>query len=226
MSTKYKGRVIVTFDIDAILNTYNSGASRSGAYDVYIEHDDGADGTFTFTQSPRFFDYDSVAALIGSATMGEGTSPVYVWKSGIRAYDEGSDFKVTVDGLNNLQEDSYPHPFLRLTGSEYWLSQIDVGSGDGYLVGWNDDYDDNFTYTRSAWGVRSTARFIMNSTANVTATLLDTWNVEATEWANSSTVRVIIDTYNDDSTALTEDFKGESKRLQKDCATVLGNFFY
>ena len=209
---QYKGIITVTFNIDTIL-TGNS--LQSGRFSVEIIHHDGS-GDYTYTQNDIFYDDQPNSQAMGNVTMVENV-PVVVYKSGVMAYDTGSTFTVAIDDLDYLNSDTYPSNFVRILGSEYNLTTLSLTGAS--LTSWTNAYNNtNATYSNSAWSVNSTNFFSRTTTANVTAQSID-WD----SWGESSDTSpndvIIIDTYNDDSTRIYEDFRGETSRLQSDLST-------
>lgn len=211
-SDQYKGIITVDFNIKTILT---ANTLDSGRFSVEIVHHDGTDGNFTFTQSDIFYDDESQSQVMGNVTIAENT-PVIVYKSGVMAYDTGSTFSVAIDDLDYLNTESYPQPFVRILGSEYGLATLNLSGGN--LTSWTNAWNNtNATYSNAAWAVSSSNYFIRTDTANVTAQTID-WG----SWGNSavsSNAAVIVDTYNDNSTRVYEDFRGETNRLQSDLST-------
>jgi len=205
---QYQGIVTVTFDIDTILGDI------SGRFGVEIIHHNAGDGDFTYTQTPLFYDNESNAQTIGNVTIAENT-PVIMRKSGVYYYDEGSTFTVAIDDLDYLNSESFPTTLVVITGTEYGLTTLNLASGA--LTGWTTKYDViDVTYSNSAWTITGADYFIMTTTANVTGQVQD-WTAGASD--SSPDAAIIIDTYNDNSSRVLEDFQGETERLEDDLAT-------
>jgi hypothetical protein len=205
---QYQGIVTVTFNIDTILGNI------SGRYGVEIIHHNSTDGNFTYTQTSLFYDNESNTQTIGNVTIAENT-PVIMRKSGVYYYDTGSTFTVNIDDLDWLNSESYPTTLVVMTGTEYGLPGINVGSGS--LTSWTSKYNImNVTYNNTAWAVNQSNYFTRTTTGNVTGRVQD-WSAGASD--SSPNAAVIIDTYNDNSTRVYEDFRGEDERLKADLAT-------
>jgi hypothetical protein len=212
-SDMYKGIITVNFNIDTIIV---ANGLDSGRFSVEIIHHDGGDGDFTFTQNDVFYDDQSQTQAMGNVTIAENT-PVIVYKSGVMAYDTGSTFSVAIDDFDYLNTESYPQPFARIVGTEYGLSTLNLSGGN--LTGWTNAWNNtNSSYSNSLWAVSTSNYFIRTTTANVTAQTID-WGA----WGESSDVSpdasIIVDTYNDNSTGVYEDFRGETNRLQSNLST-------
>ncbi len=205
---QYQGTVSVLFNIDTILGNI------SGRYSVEIIHHDAGDGDFTYTQGPLFYDNESNAQTIGNATIAENT-PVIVRKSGVYYYDTGSTFTVNIDDLDWLNSDSYPTTLVSIVGSEYGLPTLSLGSGD--LTGWTSKYNImNVTYNKADWTINQSNYYTVRTTGNIVAQVQD-WSAGASD--NSPNAGMAVDTYNDNSTRIVEDFRGETNRLESDLST-------
>jgi uncharacterized protein YdeI (BOF family) len=204
---QYQGIIAVTFNIDTIL-----GGTISGRYGVEIIHHNAANGDFTYTQTPLYFDNESnVQTIADSVTVAENT-PVIVRKSGVYHYDTGSTFTVNIGDMDWLNSDSYPTTLVSITGSDYNLPILDIDGAS--LTSWTTKYNImNVSYANAAWAVGAGAFFTITTTANISAQVKD-WSPGASD--SSPNASVIIDTYNDDSTRVVEDFKGETERLKAD----------
>jgi hypothetical protein len=211
-SDRYKGVITVTFNIDTILT---ADSLQSGRFSVEIIHHDGS-GDYTYTQNNIFYDDEPNSQAMGNVTISEGV-PVIVYKSGVMAYDTDSTFVVAIDDLDYLNSDTYPSNFVRILGSEYGLSTLILTGA--HLTAWTNAYNNiNATYSNSSWSVSASSFFSRTTTANITAETIDwdSWGESSDTSPNDS---IIIDTYDDDSTRIYEDFRGETSRLESDLAT-------
>ena len=210
---KFKGIIAVSFDISTILT---ANGFTSGRFSVEIIHHNSTDGDFTYTHGDIFYDSESQIQAIGNATVAE-TTPVIVRKSGVYAYDTGSSFTIAIDDLDYLNADSYPTNFVVLTAPEYGLPSYNITGSDGDLSGWTSAYNNtNATFSKNDWIINQSNYYVRTATANISAQVID-WSAGASDV--SPDVSVIIDTYNDNSTRVYEDFRGETERLENDFST-------
>jgi len=210
---KYKGIVTVSFNIGTVLT---SNGLTSGRFSTEIIHHDSTDGDFTYTQGDIFYDSESQTQTIGNATISENV-PVIVRKSGVYAYDTGTTFTVNIDDLDYLNADTYPTNFITLTGSEYGLPSYSIDGSDADLSGWTDAYNNiNTSFNKDDWTINQSNFYVRSSTRNITAQVID-WSTGASDVSPNASL--IIDTYNDNSTRVYEDFRGETERLEDDLST-------
>jgi len=203
---KYEATVTVSFNIDTLL-------PNGGRYSVeIIHHNSGTD--YTKTQDDIFSDTENLTAALTGVTFTENT-PVIVRKSGVYMYDTGSTFNVAVADIDNLNSRSYPTTQVQVQDDNMGLPDLSLSGSD--LTSWTNAHDNtNASYTKSDWAINQADYFYQGAAGRAKARYVD-WS--SGSWVNSSTLTVIIDTYNDDSTRVYEDFTGETNRLEDDLST-------
>lgn len=195
----FEGHIYVDINIGAILAT-------GGRHSIEIIHHQTLD--YTKTQGPIFRDDETNVQTITGVSIAENTVSSAKYLSGIRYYDEGDTFDIGIADLDYLNSDSYPTNFVQI------LSNSEYGIGDFYLAGanltgWNfqhDDIDDSYSSTKAI--NRDDFRFI-GCDANITGRVID-WTPGAS--ANSPDACICIDTWDQQSTDLSEYFTDETYR--------------
>lgn len=207
-SIRWQSKISVTVDIDTIL-------PNSGRWSIEVIHHNGS-SDYTYTQGPLFYDTEAlVAALTGVSIAETGGSVVTRFISGVEYYDFGSQFTIDIADIDNLNSDSYPVTQVNAQGGEYALPALNIPGAS--LTGWMNDWNDNNdTYQKTDWAINQLDFFTISTTANVSARVVD-W--VAAGWINSPNANVLIDTYDNLSTRLIEQFRFENWR----CPTT-GNF--
>lgn len=204
---KYKADVAVQVGIDGALS------SNSGRFGVFIQHANGADGNFTYTQSDAFYDTELLAAALSGVTIAEtGGSVVTRQISGVYYYTTGSDFTVDIADIDNLNSDSYPTTQVTVSGTEYGLPQLNLAGGS--ITGWTNDHDAaDDTYQKTDWEISASQLCSVSASGNISARTED-WT--SGSWVNSSNAAIAVNTYTDNSTRIYEDFRLETRRLTSD----------
>ncbi len=198
-SYKFKADCQVTIGIDALI-------PQGGKYSVEFEHDDGVDGTFTYTQNDMFYDPNTTAPTTVNPTIAENT-PVLFNLSGIRYYDTGSTFDVGIADIDNINTESYPQPFINFDASEYGISAFNLVGGD--LTAWTNAWNNiNASYSGTSSIATANYRFI-GTGANINSRWVDWVNGG---WQPSPDASICVDTWNTQSTALAEYFTDEAQR--------------
>ena len=218
-TTHHKAKASVFVDIDAIF-------TNGGRYRVEVDHitDSVSDsgGIYTFVQNDVFYDTNSTTPSInGTVTIGE-TSGNVVTKhmSGIEYYDLTSQFTTDVTNIGDLNENTQAtSQNLKIEGADYGLPNLILEPfNDPGFAGWsNEENVQNVNYQKSDWSLNALNYRFRGSTASSSSFPRDTWN----NGSSSSSVNesILVDTYSDNSNNLTENFNGESKRLNSDYVT-------
>lgn len=220
-TTKFKAQPSVQINIGDI---FSDNGLDGGRYHVEVTHntDTVTDGgqSFTFTQSDVFLDTNPTTSTISSVsgTVDFTETPGQVLTkhiSGLEYYVLGSDFTITVSGINQFNRNTArTSDNLRLRGGELGLSQLNhspFGTGSTYFSGWTNDHNrDGVEYNKNDWSITNSNYRYIGPTANVDARPRDTWSVGATEVSPDN--KVLIDTYGVTSTALFEGFDDEARR--------------
>lgn len=207
---KYVGRILVTVTIGSIL-------PNSGRFKVQVTHNNGIDGTYTYTGTDIFFDDEPTTQTISGVTIAENTVSSSMYLSGIRYYDTGDSFDIGVTDMDNLNANTYPSTLLSINSSgEYGIVNDNLGSGD--LTSWTNIHNDtNTSYTETKTITSSNFRYI-GTAANISGQVHD-WTSGAS--ANSANASICIDTYNTQSSDLAEYFTDETyRRTSADAAWV------
>lgn len=207
-SIRYQGKITVDVDIDLII-------PASGRWIIeIIHHNSGTD--YTYTQGPLFYDTESQVAVMTGVTIAEtGGSVTTRFISGIEYYDFGSQFTVNITDMDYLNNDSYPTTQAQLFGNDYPLPGLNLTGADltGWTTWWNEV--DN-TYTKTDWAINQLDFFLVSTLANIYGRVVDWINGGN---VNSADASVAIDTWNDLSTRLVENWRFENWRCP-----VGGNF--
>lgn len=198
---KYKCNVEVSIDIDSIL-------PAGGRFSVSISHNDKDDGIFTKVQNNMFYDINSISPTIASLSIFE-TVPVIKTLDGVNYYDIGSTFTVDITDIDNLNNQSYPETQVTVNGSEYGLQTLSLTGAD--LTNWNNEWNNvNASYNKTDWEITEVNQFIM-SASKVTTNWID-W-ITGTD-VDSSSTNILVNTYEDTTTNLIEDFINSDNRYE------------
>lgn len=179
---------------------------EGGRFSVRITHSDSGND-YVKTQNDLFFDPNPIEPTVTGVTFSDTTPIIVRHLSGVRYFGPSSQFTVSVDDIDNINNRSYPDVQLSVNGSEFFLSQIDVGRSS--LTDWNDAYDlIDVSYSKSDWTISSNSYFIGQRRVHAY------WH----DWSSGSPVfspsrNVAINTFSDNSTRVYEDFRSETYRL-------------
>ena len=210
---RQKANMSVGVDTSTILT---AAGLEGGRYhvEVVMTPDSATDGTgpYTYTQADVFLDTNpSTPSISGTITIGEtGGSVVTKELSGLSYYDLGSDFTLTLTGIDQLNRNtSRVSQNVSFTGSDYGLSTLNIGTGA--LTGWtNDENADGASYSSTTWDITSNNYRQVTTNASVSGFPRDTWaNGGSVSTAGAS---IMIDTYAANSSDLGEYFNDESRR--------------
>jgi len=201
-----------------------AAAGRSGGrFHIRATHNvdtvtDGS-GPYPYVQPEVFFDTNATTpSIAGVATMAETAASVLTKDiSGIHYYDLGSQFTFSVNNINRLNENTQRSIYnLLVSGSSYGLPNVLAA---GYppnaeaanFTNWTDLENQNAVdYSKSNWAITATNYRYAGNGASASATPKDPWADGAS--VSSALSLILVDTYADNSTALFEDFNGESRR--------------
>jgi hypothetical protein len=120
---RYKAKASVSVNIAGII-------PKSGRYHVEIDHavDTTTDsGLYTYVQQDVFYDSNPTGpTVIGTPALSETTGSIQTKHiSGIEYYIIGSQFGISIDGLNGLNADTIKtQDNLVIVGTEYGLPQL------------------------------------------------------------------------------------------------------
>jgi len=214
---KYKANLIVSLKMYNIL-------PNGGRFSISIIHNDGVDGSYTFSQNDLFIDSDT-ASITVSNNLSLSVSTPYVLKtlSGVNFLTENSLLGVNISGINDLNNLTYPlTKQLEVVGTNTFTENLLVNGEGGafdtfYDSTWNTKYNsNNVSYLKNDWTINKVNNTSWNHTTNsindikITANLYD-WGLVMSK--DSPTYPYIIDTLVDDSNRSNEKFISETKRL-------------
>ena len=202
-SGKFKANIKTTINIGSVL-------PNGGRFSVKLEHDDGAEGIYTKTDGSFFYDSNNNTANISSVSLSETVGSIFTKQiSGVYFYTLNSQFSLGVNGINNLNDRSYPAMQLEISDSAYGFSTILVGRTD--LTAWSNLYNNiGASYSKQDWSI-TTSNFYSETMSGIIRARTKDW-VDGS-WVNSLPNSILIDTYTDNSTRIYEDFRNEVYRL-------------
>lgn len=228
---RFKANSEIEIDIDTIL-------PEGGRFSVRITHDNIED-TYTFTQNNIFKDTENLTTQFGSGSELEviPETPTIKYNSGVQFYTIGSEWRIDLDEINNLNSRSYPttqqvriestnfsiseviniHGEDGVTPYEFntttWTEQHDTTGAEFTKIDWITDVDNQSNWVHGTCGINP-------NTAN--SNIYD-WGSSPVDNITSSNYNYLIDTYDDDSTRNSEMFRREDHptfpRLQSDLTT-------
>jgi len=198
---KFKGRINVNIDIDAIL-------PNSGRFSYIITHQQ-ASGDWKKEEHNLFYDSEPNTAVLTGVTIDESAARITRFLSGVQYYDRLSPFTVDIADIDYLNGDSYPTIQTEVRGPEYGLPDLNLEGSD--LTGWTNDWDDvDDTYHNDDWKITATNYRFIGDDANILGRTED--------WTQGSDVlspnkNILIDTWTSQSSELEEYFTDEDFRL-------------
>lgn len=200
---KYKAKMNTTIDLSGVMND-------GGKFSVKIAHVNGAEGSYIKTQSNMFYDSDKISPSMNNLTFTENT-PVLVKLSGISFYGLNSSFNVGITSIDNINNSSYPLPFIRLEGSSFGLPVLNLNGSN--LSGWDTKYNNTgASYYKIDWKITS-PNFFNKGELYIGGRWID-W-VEGAE-QESLKLKCMVSTYTDNTSRVFEDFRNENRRLKGD----------
>lgn len=220
-NTRWQADPGVTVDI---LDIFTDNGLDGGRYHVEATHitDTVSDGAqvLTFTQTDVFLDTNAttpfISTISGSVNIAE-TPGFVVTKhlSGLEYYILGSDFSVTVSGINQLNRNTArTSANLRIRGADYGLparNHSPFGTGSSYFEGWtNDHLRDAVIYRSTDWAINDTNYRFIGTQANIDGRPRDTWAVGPTVVSPNDSI--LVDTYGITSNDTFEGFDDEARR--------------
>jgi hypothetical protein len=205
-SNKFRGSVLVTVDIETALGV------NSGRFNLAIQHNNGVDGVFNYTQSDVFFDIELFTHVISGLTSTLNTA-VTKRISGIYYMISATTFDFAIGDIDYSNSDSYPLTLITADLSDFGITpNPNINSGD--LTSWVNDYDNKDSSWNNTLAINISNYRVCGDSAQFNATPQD-WVAGSTKTA--SALQVLIDTYTDDATnganTITENFIGESLRV-------------
>lgn len=234
-SLKNKASVSVTLQLSTLFP--GSVGLSGGRYHVEITHttDTATDGgaSYTYVQPDAFLDLAGTTPSFGAGSTAQivesATSSNVVTKhlSGVEYYIAGSQFKVDVTEINNLNANTQgraggANTNFQLTASNYGLStltQFAWSPTSGTFTGWTNYYNNtNISYSLSSWTIPAGSFRYRGTGASASAVLYDPWAQSSAKTSGSSSI--LVDTYSTGSTQYVETFNDESYRKNSDYTTA------
>lgn len=220
-TTRWQAKPTVAVNIAGV---FTDNSLDGGRYHIEATHhtDTVSDGgqSFTFVQGDVFYDTNattpSISTISGSVGVGETIGQINTKHlSGLEYYILGSQFTVTVSGINQLNRNTArTSANLRVRGTEFGLPELNhspFGTGSSYFSGWGAGHNqDAVEYSRTDWAINKTNYRYISPSAHVDARPRDPWAVGST--TNSPNNTVLIDTYGTTSTATFEGLDDEARR--------------
>jgi hypothetical protein len=207
-----------------------------GRRSIEIIHDNGADGTYTFTQNNIFKDSETLNANLDTSvlTIAEGTSVVTKHISGVEFYTLNTQWHVHVTDVNNLNSISFPiTQQMVLSESNLFIStDLNIhGLGGSYDTfsgtTWTNLHSNTgATYDKLNWVTNQTNQTNWNNgtgSLNSNTIIASVYDWGLSDTATSSGYNYLIDTLVDGSDRNSEMFRSETTvgypRLQSDLTT-------
>jgi hypothetical protein len=210
-SDRYKATVSISIQIP-----------NGGRYSIEIIHNNGSDGTYTFTQNNIFKDSELLNANLDTSalTIAEGTSVITKHISGVEYYTLNTQWHVHVTNIDNLNSISFPTTQQMVLSENNLFISTDLnvhGLGGAYDTfsgtTWNLFHNNTgATYDKLNWTTDQTNQINWNNSSGtlnqntITASVYD-WSLSDT--ATSSGYNYLIDTLVDGSDRNSEMFRSE-----------------
>jgi len=222
-----KAQAEVTIDLGALLTSFARSGGRIGSIVVTHSTDTVSDGTgdYTFTLAGFFIDTNPSTPTISGVTFSENLV-VLKYLSGVAYYDKTSTFTVNVIGIDGLNANTARSSAnLSISATNISLPNLNVspfGTGAGDFTGWNSNQNVNGVgYSKSDWTITQDDYRVLGLPISVTATVRDTW---ATGTQITTPIQnVLIDTFEQPSTTVSEFFDDENLRMESDYVTSWNN---
>lgn len=200
---RYIATISVSVAISSIL-------PLGGRFSVALVHDNGAAGIFTKSHEDVFFDVETYAATLSDVDI--ATTPGYVYTkfiSGIKYYTNPTRFTVHLDGIDYLNDESYPATQVQIGGYGYTLPDLNLAGSA--LTDWTTAWDNTgSSYEKVDWTLlKDPERTAIVANAQIRARVND-WDWG--EYTYSTSSGLLIETHDDSSTRITERFYSEDWR--------------
>jgi hypothetical protein len=226
-TTKFKANVSIFVTFSDILNT---AGYEGGSFNILITHNTQSDGTFSFNlntstnptvQAPFFYDTNTplVSFPQNVAIAETGGSVTTKFISGLEYYTTGSQFTISCDGLDNFNRNTaLTNNNLKIIDnstfgfSTFFQSPLPSQTGNANFTGWTNAYNNTgVSYSNNGVSInRSNFRFAgTNGRINIATQLVWSASERTTQSSNTS---ILVDTFGNTSTALSEDFNDETYR--------------
>jgi len=212
VADKYKARLDVDIDLAQII-------PNSGRFTIVITHTSG--GSDYVKNQELFYDAQSNTSILSGVSLTENNATrITKYLSGIQYYDLGSPFIVDIADIDYLNGESYPDDQVNIVAGMLGVPALNLGpvgaSGHdltGWVENWNDDDD---TYHNDAWAITATNYCYIGDAIATAHTIA--WPNGAD--VNSAGYPVLINTWTQQSDALSEYFIDEAFRLESDSSTA------
>jgi hypothetical protein len=224
-SLRYSANVSVEVQIANMLSDLFLDGGR---YHVSVTHttDSSTDGTgpYVYTQDDVFIDSNATTPSNGAVAITETIGNISTKHiSGIEYYVLGSEFTVSISGINQHNRNtSRTTNSILLRGTEYGLPNLDqspFGTGAANFFGWSNlNTIDGVNYQKTDWAITQGSYRYIGPTGNVTGQVRDAW--ASGSIVPSTNNSILIDTYVSSSTNLVENFDDEDRRVESDYVTL------
>ena len=224
-SDRYKATVSVSIPISTVLVS-------GGRFSVRLTHNNGIDGTYTFSQNDMFRDTELTSVSLSGTLTVLPQAPVIKQISGVYTYTTGTQWHVNLPNINNLNSISYPTTRqFSIDDTNFFISETinahgEGGSFDTFSSGWNRQFNNSGAiYDKLDWitDITDSTNWIHSggiSNNLATATAYD-WSLVSTKVSGS--YNYFIDTFVDLSDRNSEMFRTEVNpsfpRLQSNLTT-------
>lgn len=222
-SDRFKAKIEVIFNINNIL-------PNGGRFKTSLIHTDKQ--IHSYNSEDIFLDNESLTSTFsGLLELDLGTNVVTKTLSGIEYYSTGTEWEISLTGINNINSNTYPlTKQITITDNNLSISsELQLSKTD--FIGWTNLYNvDNLSYVNTKWKLdninQSNWNFNTNNinTVNITAKIFD-WGSVAVDIITSNNYNILVDTLVDNTVKRkVEIFRSESDstypRLESDLTTV------
>lgn len=226
-TTKFKANASIFVTYRDILST---AGYDGGSFNILITHNTQSDGTFSFNLNtstnptivaPFFYDTNTPLVSFPQNVAIVETSGLVTTKylSGIEYYTTGSRFTISCNGLDNLNKNTaLSNNNIKIIDNStfgfttFFQSPLPSQTGNANFTGWTNAFNNTgVAYSNNAVTInRNNFRFAgTNGRINIASQLVWSASERTTQSSNTS---ILVDTFGNTSTALSEDFNDETYR--------------
>ncbi len=218
----YPDRKSANLSVQVNVGNILTGAGLSGGryhVEITFNTDSASDGSgsYAYVQSDVFIDSNpTTPSISGSAVLSETAGQVVTrYLSGVHYYDSGSQFTISVTGIDQLMRNTARiSNNLSVTPSVSGLpvlNQSPFGTGAANFSGWsNVNTTDGVSYNKTDWSIEEGNIRIFGEGFNADGQARDAWSSGAA--ITSNTIEVVADTFGVSSTDTAEYFNDEDRR--------------
>jgi hypothetical protein len=208
---KWKARLNVSYNLSSLL-------PNGGRFSIKIQHNNTGDlsSPYIFEQNDIFFDSENNISTINGLFINENISNLVTRKlSGVEYYTTNSQFIVSLNEIDFINDKSFPNTILVINDNYYGLPQLNINVTG--LTSWSTEYDNiNASYNKNDWAINISNFYILTTYANINATVYD-WTSGNTIFSSNNSIAIDTWDYNDDR--ISEDFTHEINRFKSDYIT-------